>query len=70
MKWLAITLLLFPFLVPEPAGAEPSRHWPLDSTEPSNLTLRGSAAAAEGIDENQSLALDGVSILRFLIQAR
>jgi hypothetical protein len=39
------------------------RQWPLDSTESSKLTLRGSVVAAAGIDENQSLALDGFSIL-------
>ncbi|MFT5470982.1 MAG: hypothetical protein ACI8UO_006115 [Verrucomicrobiales bacterium] len=63
MKLISVAALLLSLLSLEIIAAEPSRHWPLESIDSSSLTLRGSAAAGTGIDENQALVLDGISIL-------
>ena len=42
--------LLLALLSLQNLAAEPAHHWPLDSAESSNFTLRGSAAAGAGIE--------------------
>ena len=55
--------LLLTLLSLQCLAAKPAQHWPLDSAESSNFTLRGSAVVGAGIDENSSLVLDGSSLI-------
>lgn len=55
--------LLLAFLLLPNLAAETTQHWSLDSAESSTFTLRGSATAGSGIDENPSLVLDGGSLI-------
>ncbi|MBL4884149.1 MAG: exo-alpha-sialidase [Planctomycetaceae bacterium] len=59
-----ILSLVLVFLLTGPLdAAEPLQHWSLDAVDSSGFILRGKATPAAGIDDSQSLVLDGASIL-------